>query len=596
MWPLIPMSLHAECKRAALDLPVTISGTRPLITAKINHQEVHFVVDSGAFFSMISSAAAEELKLPQGSAPFGLRITGVGGSVYPSVATAKVFTLANVDVPNVQFLVGGSQVRGGSIGVLGQNVLEIWDVEYDLAKGLIRLMKDTDCRKNFLAYWVTPEQSSTVIDIDKATPSAPHTIGSAYVNGQKIRVIFDTGAARSLLTLRAAERAGIKVDSPGVVDSGISTGIGQGAVKTYIAPFASFKFADGEEIKNARLRIADINLDSADMLLGADFFLSHRIFVANSQHKLYFTYNGGPVFDLRTASSKSAAPPSTSDASANPVDAQLSETKPQESDTRGAAEESDAAAIARRGTASAGRNDYDHAIADLTRAIELEPNNPDYFYERGQVFWRKNEPQKAIVDFTRALELKPDDVLALMGRAHLRIIAKDLPNARHDLDAIDTIAAKQADVRYDMAVAYERAGLLAPAIAQFDLWIASHAEDVRLASALNGRCAARGRLGQDLPAALKDCNAALSHSDKHNNAAVLDNRALVRFRLGDYDKSIADYNAALKLQPTSAWTLYGRGLAKLKKNQRSEGEADIAQAVNIAPSVVDGYKRIDIAP
>ena len=30
------------------------------------------------------------------------------------------------------------------------------------------------------------------------------------------------------------------------------------------------------------------------MLLGADFFLSHRIYVANSRDKLYFTYNGGP--------------------------------------------------------------------------------------------------------------------------------------------------------------------------------------------------------------------------------------------------------------------------------------------------------------
>ena len=34
------------------------------------------------------------------------------------------------------------------------------------------------------------------------------------------------------------------------------------------------------------------------MLIGADFFLSHRVYVANSQRKLYFTYNGGPVFNL----------------------------------------------------------------------------------------------------------------------------------------------------------------------------------------------------------------------------------------------------------------------------------------------------------
>ena len=32
------------------------------------------------------------------------------------------------------------------------------------------------------------------------------------------------------------------------------------------------------------------------MLLGADFLRSHRVLVAHSQRKIYFTYAGGPVF------------------------------------------------------------------------------------------------------------------------------------------------------------------------------------------------------------------------------------------------------------------------------------------------------------
>ena len=34
------------------------------------------------------------------------------------------------------------------------------------------------------------------------------------------------------------------------------------------------------------------------MLLGADFFRSHRVLVSHSQHKMYFTYVGGPVFSF----------------------------------------------------------------------------------------------------------------------------------------------------------------------------------------------------------------------------------------------------------------------------------------------------------
>ena len=54
----------------------------------------------------------------------------------------------------------------------------------------------------------------------------------------------------------------------------------------------------GEVVSNNRLEDADIALPDHDMLVGMDFFLSHRILVANGQQRLYFTYNGGPVFNL----------------------------------------------------------------------------------------------------------------------------------------------------------------------------------------------------------------------------------------------------------------------------------------------------------
>jgi tetratricopeptide (TPR) repeat protein/predicted aspartyl protease len=596
----LPFFSHAECKRAALNLPVTISGTRALIDTKINHQDVRLVVDSGAFFSMISAATAEELKLRIGPAPYGLSVRGVGGSTdQPSVALAKVFTIANVDIPNVEFLVGGSEAGSGSSGMLGQNFLVNWNVEYDLAKGAIRLFKDTDCSKQFLAYWVgQTQQPYTVTNIERVSPRNPHAIGHAYINGEKITVMFDSGAFKSVLSLKAAARAGVKVDSPGVIDGGLTTGIGRNLVRSYIAPFSSFKFADGEEIKNARLRVAELDIGIADMLIGADFFLSHRIFIANNQGKLYFTYNGGPVFDLRPTS-KPAASDQVPAASAQAADAKSPEPDanappPNANSPLGVPD--DAAALARRGTASAGRGDDEHALADLTRAVELAPNNPDYLYERGRVLLREKEQKKALDDFNAALELRPDFIAALLSRAQLRLNMRNVPEARADLEAVDRIAAKQSDVRFGMAFDYLHADLLPSAIAQYDIWIAAHREDARMAIALSARCKARAMLGQDLPAALKDCNAAISRGGKPQNPDFLDNLALVRFRLGDYDKSIGGYDAALQIRPRNAWTLYGRGLAKLKKNDRSGGEADIAAAVAVAPGVADAYKRMGLAP
>jgi tetratricopeptide (TPR) repeat protein/predicted aspartyl protease len=580
---LLPFSSYATCKREALDLPVTITGTRPTITAKINGVDARFIIDSGAFFSMISSAAADEFKLKTSMGPLGLRVSGIGGGTVPAVATVKAFTLANMALPNVEFLVGGSGVGSGSVGVLGQNLLERWDVEYNLAQGMIRLMKDDDCRKAMLAYWVKPDEPVSLIDIARTTPMKPHTTGFAYVNGVKIRVAFDTGAAMSMMSRRAAEHAGLKLDGPGAVDAGLVGGIGSSMAKSYIVQVESFKFADGEEIKHTRLRVADLDLDFTDMLIGADFFLSHRIFVANSQNKLYFTYNGGPVFNL--ARSTATAP----QVAAEPQGA---------ISTQSAAEpaSADAATWARRGTAFAGRRDYDRALIDLTRACELEPTNPDYFFERGQIYLQKGDSESGLADLNRVLELKPDHVPAMMSRAELRINAKNIADARADLDAIDKIAAKQADVRFEMAQAFERANLMPLAITQLDLWIPSHDEDSRMPIALAARCRARAVLGQDLAQALKDCNRAVSGSYKGSNPRILDSRAFVRLRLGDYDKAIEDYDAALKMNPQMPAALYGRGIAKVRKKKITEGEADMAKAEKMAPKIADLFTALGVAP
>ena len=558
-----------------VDLPITMSGLRPTITAKINGVDAKFALDSGAFFSMISSATAAQFNLRRTPAPYGFKVTGIGGATETSIATVKEFTLFGIPLHNVEFLVGGSEVGGGSIGLLGQNFLEKWDVEYDFAKGVARLMKADDCKHTLLAYWATPGQAISMMDISYTTPLRPHTKGTAYLNGTQITVMFDTGAWTSVLSLKAAARAGVKPDTAGVLDIGYTTGIGRGAVKTYSAPFSSFKIGDGEEIKNTRLRIADINIDEGDMLLGADFFVSHHVFVVNSQHRVYFTYNGGPVFNLAKSASAGGG----------------TDEKPDD-------ELADAAALARRGAASASRQDFGRALADLSRACELDPNNPEYSYQRGMAYWGNKEPVPAMKDFDHALELNPDYLPARMSRAELRMANKDLSGAAEDLDAADRIAPKQADVRFRLAQLYQDADLLGPAVAQIDLWIANHPDDSKMANALNGRCWLRALQGQDLAKALTDCNSALRLAAKSSPAAaaILDGRGLVRLRLGDYDKSIADFDDSLKIKPKSAWALYARGIAKLRKKKIAEGEADVAEATSLSPTIADEFKHRGITP
>src|SRR5260221_13421960 len=115
-------------------------------------------------------------------------------------------------------MVCSSEVGGGAAGIIGQNILGWADAEYDLAKGIIRLMRPHDCGKVSLAYWDT-DQPYSELEIQELSAASFHTIGSAYLNDAKIRVMFDTGASTSILSLRAAARAGIKPGSAGVVEA-----------------------------------------------------------------------------------------------------------------------------------------------------------------------------------------------------------------------------------------------------------------------------------------------------------------------------------------------------------------------------------------
>jgi tetratricopeptide (TPR) repeat protein len=112
--------------------------------------------------------------------------------------------------------------------------------------------------------------------------------------------------------------------------------------------------------------------------------------------------------------------------------------------------------------------------------------------------------------------------------------------------------------------------------------------------ALNGRCWARALSGVDLALALKDCNAALSA--RPHTPSFLDSRGLVRVRMGDYAKAIADYDEVLAADHKIAWSFYGRGIAKLRLGQKEAGEADVKKAKELESELPEKAKKLGIAP
>ena len=582
----------AGCKLGLIaELPVSMAGTRPMAPAKINGHDVQFMVDSGAFYSTLSPTIASELKLGLSAAPFGLFVDGVGGTASIDVTTVT-FTLAKVDIPRVQFLVTAGAGGHESAGLIGQNVLGLSDVEYDLANGVVRLQKPSGCGNTPLAYWAKPEQIG-VVDEESNTERNRKAVVIVYVNGKRVRAELDTGAGSTVLFARAAARIGLPSDGPDVTQRSLGGGIGPRALRSWVVPVAEFKIAD-ESIKNTHLRILDTPLSEVDMLLGADFFLSHHIFISHTQEKVYFTYNGGPVFNLTTTPQLLSARGRLAEAGA--ASAPPPAADPPTPDTAGAAPEAeptDAEGFSRRGLGYAARTDIPHALADLNRAVDLAPNEPRYVFERARVRLSAHQPILAMNDLDQTLRLNPNNVEALVQRAGLRAAAGDEKGAHADLDTASGLAPREADVRSTLAGLYSTIFDYAAAVGQYDLWIAAHADENAMATALNGRCWARAQLGQDLDKALGDCNRALRMV---KTPGFLDSRGLVYLRLGRLDEAIADFDAALAQNPKLAWSLYGRGLARLRKGLKAEGDADIKAALGLRPKLGETARRVGLTP
>lgn len=299
---------RAACVLGRLaELPVEMRGSTPLVKARVNGREGLFIADSGAFYSMVTHSGAVRFGLKPHLAASESSVVGVGGTEETALAIADSFGFGGGEFHRVAFLLSAQDFGADVSGLLGQNLWRLGDVEYDLGGGAIRLFRPHDCVADAgLAYWAAGRPVSELA-LSVSTPEFPHTSGVVLVNGVRLRATFDTGAAFSIVSLGAAARAGVRPTDKGVTDGGEVNGIGLHAVKTWIAPFESLTLGD-EQVNHPHLRIGKLETGD-EVLVGADFFRSHRVYVAAGRERMFFTYGGGPVFSLERRHDPAAPAP-----------------------------------------------------------------------------------------------------------------------------------------------------------------------------------------------------------------------------------------------------------------------------------------------
>ncbi len=111
-----------------------------------------------------------------------------------------------------------------------------------------------------------------------------------------------------------------------------------------------------------------------------------------------------------------------------------------------------------RGIAYSANGDYDAAIIDFSRAVEINRNYADGFFNRGVAFQTKKELTKAILDYSEAIRIAPNSLKAHINRGVAYYSNKEYEKAVSDFKRAIEVSPSDTMAYFHLANLYGNLG------------------------------------------------------------------------------------------------------------------------------------------
>ncbi|HEX2621390.1 MAG TPA: tetratricopeptide repeat protein [Phototrophicaceae bacterium] len=216
-----------------------------------------------------------------------------------------------------------------------------------------------------------------------------------------------------------------------------------------------------------------------------------------------------------------------------------------------------------RGVMHFQNSNLDAAIRDFSRAIQINQNYVQAYFNRATVCEERQDYAGAIADYSCIIKIAPKHPRAYEMRAAARYILGDFPGAIEDYTEIIRFRPDNPEHYQTRGIVYRDHQDLKGALADFD-------KAIRLNPGIPAYYINRGichRLMGMLPEAGSDFTAALRI--KWNYGEAFNERGLVSYLRGEMLKAIADFNEFIRFCPNNPDGYLNRARAHERRRNRT---------------------------
>jgi len=312
---------QAACNlELSASLPLKVENGRMFVPGYIGEHPVEYLVDLAAMNTLLVAAGREYGVTPDNFRSLPLKAV-MGDMQKQATLGPDADHNVALAVDHLPIRLGGSLANFGSpqaVAALGMDFFAHFDVEFDAAHQTLNLFSPHGCESAKLAYWTKHYVAADMVaNVTRPLNVEPYTVYNfphinmrVSVNVHEMLAAIDTGYQNSSLSLAAAHTAGIESGAetdpaPDVFDgysnrawlgSADQIALGSETIAAAKPHIQSFRPPAGSTTATIGNIAANTRNLGDDMVLGADFFLSHRVLVSYSQNKVYFSPIEGQTF------------------------------------------------------------------------------------------------------------------------------------------------------------------------------------------------------------------------------------------------------------------------------------------------------------